>query len=80
MKTVYPVLYEKMREHDISFEELAAVINVNRFTFLLKMLGIKQWKLTEVVSICCFFRTHNVEHLFCKKSICSLFGFCTKTF
>lgn len=71
MITVYPVLCQYMRTHDISCGELAAVANVNVVSLFLKMCGIKRWKLTEVVSICCFFRTHDAEHLFEKR----LFGF-----
>ena len=75
MITVYPILCQQMRKHGVSRRELAAVANVNRITLYLKMCGIKRWKLTEVLSICCFFRTHDAKHLFAKKR---LFGFVRK--
>ena len=64
MITVYPVLRQLMRENNTTIKELAAITNVNTITLCLKMWGIKRWKLTEALSICCFFRTHDVEHLF----------------
>ena len=67
MITVYPVLRQYMREHNTTLKELAAILNINIFTLCLKMWGIKRWKLTEAVSICCFFHTSDAEHLFSKK-------------
>lgn len=67
MITVYPVLRQRMMEQQITSKDLAAVAGVNRMAFYLKMCGIKRWKLTEAVKICCFFRTHNAEHLFVRK-------------
>lgn len=64
MITVYPVLRQRMIEHGITFKELATIANVSRITLFLKMLGIKRWKLTEALNICCFFNTHDIEHLF----------------
>lgn len=68
MITVYPVLRQRMRDQNMGLKELAAVANVNTFTLCLKMWGIKRWTLTEAVSICCFFRTQDVERLFCTKT------------
>ena len=67
--SVYPVLSQLMREHGITRKELAAVANLNRLTLCLKLWGIKRWKLTEAVSICCFFNTHDAEHLFHQKKL-----------
>jgi hypothetical protein len=67
MITVYPVLCQEMRKHGLTYGELATVANVKKSTLYLKICGIKRWKLTEVVNICCFFRTHNAEHLFDKR-------------
>ncbi len=67
MITVYPVLRQRMRENKITSGELAVVAGMSRTAFYLKMCGIKRWKLTEAVKICCFFRTHDVEHLFVRK-------------
>jgi hypothetical protein len=64
----FPVLRQYMREHGVCWEELAAVAEMDMFTFHLKMWGIRRWKLPEVVRICCFFRTPNAEHLFCTKT------------
>ena len=67
MITVYPILRQRMNECNVSNRELAAAIGVKRIAFALKMWGIKRWKLTEVVRICCFFRTPDAEHLFVRK-------------
>ena len=64
MITVYPVLRQQMREHGVSSKEMAAISGISRITFYLKMCGIERWNLTEVVKICCFFRTPDAEHLF----------------
>lgn len=69
MLSVYPVLSQLMREHGVTRKELAAVTNLNRLTLYLRLWGIKRWKLTEAVSICCFFNTHDVEHLFHQKKL-----------
>lgn len=70
MISFYPVLCQYLRDHNISYKELAEVTNVNIFTLHLKMLGLKRWKLTEVLRICCFFRTNDAEHLFSKRLCC----------
>lgn len=67
MITCYPIIYRKLVETKTKYKELAAIANIDIFTLHLKMLGIKRWKLTEVVSICCFFNTQDAEHLFDKK-------------
>ena len=60
------MLRQYMRKNGVTLRELVAVADVNIITLCLKMLGIKRWKLTETVKICCFFRTSDVEHLFHK--------------
>jgi hypothetical protein len=64
MITVYPMLRQQMQKHHTTFKELAAVAGVNTISLYLKMWGIKRWKLTEALRICCFFRYHDAEHLF----------------
>lgn len=73
MVTCYPILRQRMIEFGTTYEELAAVANINIVSLHMKMLGMKRWKLTEALRICCFFRTHDVEHLFYKRwcSVCS---------
>lgn len=63
----YPVLRQYMRDRGVCWKELAAVAEVNTFTFHMKMWGIRRWKLPEAVKICCFFRAPNAEHLFVRK-------------
>lgn len=67
MITVYPVLRQYMRENNTSLKELAAITNINILTLCLKMWGIKRWKLTEAVSICCFFHTSDAERMFSRR-------------
>lgn len=74
MITVYPALRQQMRDHDITLKELSAIANINRVSLCLKLWGIKRWKLTEALRICCFFRTPNAEHLFQKRN----FSFCSR--
>lgn len=71
MITVYPVLRQRMRDCEVSHKALAAIADVDIISLHLKMIGIKQWKLSEALRICCFFRTHDVEHLFEKGYFCS---------
>lgn len=74
MITVYPILRQLMRNHGTTSKELAAIAEIDMVTFYLKMCGIKRWKLTEALKICCFFHSPNVEHLFQKQRL----SFCTK--
>lgn len=67
MIQVYPVLRQRMKDNDITYKQLAAVIEVDVFTLWLKMCGIKQWCLPEVAKICCFFRTPDAERMFSTK-------------
>lgn len=69
MITVYPILRQQMKQHGVTSKDLAAITKMSRVTLYLKLCGIKRWKLTEVLNICCFFRTHDAEHLFVKKSL-----------
>ena len=68
MITAYPVLAQHIRERGITLKELAAATNINIIALHLKMLGLKRWKLTDVLRICCFFHTNKAEHLFQKKA------------
>ena len=74
MITVYPILRQQMQDHGTTTKELAAIADIDVVSFHLKMCGIKRWKLTEALKICCFFRSPNIEHLFQKRSL----SFCTK--
>ena len=67
MITFYPVLRQHMREHGITYKELAAIAGISRFTLTLTMWGIREWKLPEAVRICCFFKTTNAEKMFLQK-------------
>lgn len=67
MITAYPVLRQHIKERGVSLKELANVANINIIALYLKMLGIRRWKLTEAVKICCLFNTPDAEHLFQKK-------------
>lgn len=74
MITVYPVLRQYMEKQDVSIRELAAIVGIKKVDLYLKMCGIKRWKLTEVLRICCFFRTPDAEHLFVRKHFKSQFS------
>lgn len=65
----YPVLRQRMGENGTTWGELAAVANISKISFHLKMWGIKRWTLTDAVNICCFFHTQDAEHLFQKKRV-----------
>lgn len=64
MITVYPVLRQRMRDQNITYKELAAVVGINRMALCLSMWGIRRWKLTEAIKICSYFRTNDVENIF----------------
>lgn len=68
MVTCYPILRQHMLATGTTYSELASIANVSIVTLHLKMLGIKRWKLTEALRICCFFHTQDAEHLF-RKSV-----------
>ena len=67
MITAYPALSQQIKERGFSMRELANVANTNIIALYLKMLGIRRWKLTETVKICCLFNTPDAERLFRKK-------------
>lgn len=69
MITVYPALGQLMARNGTTLKELAEIADTNTLALALKMLGIKRWKLTEAVNICCFFHTQDAEHLFQKESV-----------
>ena len=64
MINLYPVLRQYMNRAGVSWSEMAAIAGVHNMVFHLRMWGIMQWKLTEVLRICCFFNTPDAEHLF----------------
>lgn len=70
MVTRYPNLHRKVVEEGIAYPEVAAIAGIRTLTLYLKLLGIKRWKLTEAVRICCFFNTQDTEHLFAKTTVC----------
>lgn len=67
MISLYPILRQYMAQSGTSFSDLAVISGTNKIIFHMKMWGILQWKLTEVLKICCFFRTPDAEHLFVRK-------------
>lgn len=69
MIAVYPYLCQQIREHGVTLRELAAVANMNIITLCLSLCGLRRWKLTESVNICCFFRTTDAERLFHKDCV-----------
>ena len=67
MLSFYPILCQYMKRHGTTYRDLASITNNNIVTLHLKMLGIKRWKLTEVLRICCFFNTNDAERMFTRK-------------
>ena len=66
MITFYPTLRQHMKEKGITNKELAAIAGMNRFALCLTLWGMREWKLTEAVKICSFFRTPDAQKLFYK--------------
>lgn len=64
MITVYPVIRQRMKDFGVTSKELAAILDISRIAFQLKMWGFKRWTLPDVVRLCGFFRTLDAEHLF----------------
>jgi hypothetical protein len=58
-----------MQENGTTYGELAAILETSLFDLYLKILGIRQWKLTDTVRICCFFNTPDCEQLFRKNLV-----------
>lgn len=72
MITCYPILRQEMQERGINYAELARVAKMSTTTLHMKMLGLRRWKLTEALRICCFFNFPDAEHLFQKKKLCTI--------
>lgn len=64
MRVIYDRLYRLMADSGVSTRDLAAIAGTNTIAVWLKLRGIMQWKLTEVVRICCFFSVVDAEYLF----------------
>jgi hypothetical protein len=75
MITRYPVLRQQMIRNGATLRDVSEVAGISLFDAILKTWGIKRWKLTEAVSICCFFHMQDAEHLFRK----SRFFVCSRT-
>lgn len=61
------MLKRKMRECGTTSRELAAVTGITTFGVYLRLWGLKPWKLTEVLRICCFYNTTQAETLFVRE-------------
>lgn len=73
MITVYPVLRQLMRNKNVTLKDLAKIANISKTKCCLSMWGVRRWKLTEAVNICCFFNTPNPEQVFVRKHFKSQF-------
>ena len=69
MFAIYPHLCHEISEYKVTLRELAAIAKMNRVALCLSLCGIRRWKLTETVNICCFFRNPDAEHLFHKGTV-----------
>ncbi len=64
MRGFYGNLYRKMQERGVSSRQLACVAGVSKLAVLLKLHGLIEWQLHEVLRICVFFRVVDAEELF----------------
>lgn len=64
MNSLYPNLRRRMSERNISVDSLAALIKKDVEEVSLKLKGILDWSLWEVVTLCCYFEEPNVDFLF----------------
>jgi hypothetical protein len=64
MDSIYPNLTKKMIEHNLSYTDIAEILGVNERIIAKKMLGHLPWKLHEVIKLCCYFYTSDVNFLF----------------
>lgn len=62
---VYENLYLKMVETGVSFTLLSDAIGVKEDVFVEKMKGNIPFLLSEVIGICAYFKTSDVNFLFC---------------
>lgn len=64
MDSVYPNLSYKLNEKGITTSFLAKKLNIPEDLVCSKLLGYCDWKLYEVVVICCLLNTSDVKLLF----------------
>ena len=69
MITRYPNLCYHLLKNGVSYRELARITETSTIAIHLKMLGLKRWKLTEVLRICCFFRSPDAERMFRQRRV-----------
>lgn len=64
MVSVYPNLSDRLHSYNVSYDNLARILNMSESLLSLKMQGLSPWKLWEVVQICILLETPDVNILF----------------
>ena len=64
MNSLYPNLRRCLSERNISVENLAALTKLDVETVSLKLKGVLDWSLWEVVTLCCHLEEPDVNFLF----------------
>jgi hypothetical protein len=64
MRYIYPYLCQKMREVGLTTTRLAEELNLQECVLLSRLRGESEWKLHEVVAICCLLNTSDIDLLF----------------
>lgn len=62
---MYPKLCKRLSEQNITYTDLANLLNLPETEICLKFQGILEWEMVEVVKICKLLRTSDAELLFC---------------
>lgn len=64
MYSLYPNLNAAMEAHGVSIENLAKIIGRSEEIVRLKLRGVREWSLSEAVTICRYLQYHDLKKLF----------------
>lgn len=67
MDSLYPNLSAIMDNRGVSIQNLAEIIGRSEEIVHLKLIGVRQWDLSEAVSICRYFNYPDLRTLFVRK-------------
>ena len=67
MNSLYPVLQVVMETRGVSIGTIAEIIGRSERTVRLKLNGVREWTLSEAVTICRYLQYHDLKKLFLRK-------------
>lgn len=64
MTPIYPHLAEKMKEHNLSYPELANLMGISEICMYRRLRGLTQFQLPEIIWLCKYFKVSDATYLF----------------